>query len=1008
MMKQNYLKSLFLMLMMCVCMGAWAQDATLTFSAQGYENAQQVSSGTIDSYTSWSATDGTNSTAYYNTGSGLRVYNGGKFTVTSTKTIASITLTFSGTGFTFSTSNTTTPQTVKPNATSYSWDVGRTCRLQKVEVTYKSDGESSEPATTYTVTVSNNIANGTVTTNPTSAAEGATVALTATPADGYEFGEWNVTDASSNNITVTDNKFTMPAANVTVSATFNKIQSGETVEGTTVTWTASEQGYTNSTQYKSATVDENISLAFGDGTNDGKYYDIGSGIRIYTNGKITVSAANGGTISKIVITYSAEGYAGTFSANTGKYSLSETTGTWTGSTGSVVLTNTASSGHARIQKIEVTYTEGEDPTPSDKTLTSIAVSGTPEALWTGDDFTHNGVTVTATYSDNTTADVTSSCEFSGFNMSTSGLQTVTVTYEGQSTTYNVEVKTIANTQETAYTVAEAIALIDAGNGLNTEVYVKGTISEIVTAWSEQYGNVSFNISEDGTTEGTQFQFYRNFKGAEKTKWTAEDEKPMVGASVVGYGKLSKHNTTYEFAEGNYLVEITLPQADMYTITIASMENGSVTADNVSAVEGATVTLTATPDEGYEFGEWSVTAGAEVVEVVDNKFTMPAANVTVSATFTEKPAADGETITFDNLGYESWGKSASFSGSTYDELSQTNSNVVFEYIRGTGSTYANTTAIRFYKDNKLTFTAPEGYDITSIEWTGSSFKDDVTTDNETCTSTTSALSWVGKASSVTFTRPSNATSYITLSAVNVTIKKSEGNVTPDPDPTTNGTITFAATDGTDYYATFSSDRVVAFEDVMVGDGDESMASMKAYGVFVIDGSLVLTDLYDTHNDGTYTYVPKNTGVLLKYHIEEGTMPLAVPFKYADEWDGYLDDISSNNMLVPCTETNIFKAEADGNMYYKLAYGDNTNKTKLGFWWGAENGSGNFKVKAGGAVLCVPQTSGVKGFSFDMAKDEDAIKGVEQKTFDTVIYDMQGRKVSKTQKGLYIINGRKMVK
>lgn len=218
----------------------------------------------------------------------------------------------------------------------------------------------------------------------------------------------------------------------------------------------------------------------------------------------------------------------------------------------------------------------------------------------------------------------------------------------------------------------------------------------------------------------------------------------------------------------------------YSVNIAqNIENGTVKASPTSAEEGATVSLTATPATGYEFGSWSVTnaSTSAAITVTNNKFTMPAANVNVSATFNEEQgggeASDGTTVTFDNLGYESWGKSASFSGSTYDALSQTKGNVSFEYTRGSGSTYANTTAIRFYKDNKLTFTAPEGYVITSIVWTGSGFKDDVTTDVATCTSTTSALSWAGNAASVTFTRPSSATSYVTFSSVKVTLATDEG-------------------------------------------------------------------------------------------------------------------------------------------------------------------------------------------------------------------------------------------
>ena len=73
----------------------------------------------------------------------------------------------------------------------------------------------------YNVTV-NSTTNGTVTADPTSAEAGTTITLTVTPDAGYVLDALTVTDASSNPVTVTDNKFTMPASDVTVTATFKE------------------------------------------------------------------------------------------------------------------------------------------------------------------------------------------------------------------------------------------------------------------------------------------------------------------------------------------------------------------------------------------------------------------------------------------------------------------------------------------------------------------------------------------------------------------------------------------------------------------------------------------------------------------------------------------------------------------------------------------------------------------------------------------------------------------
>ena len=63
---------------------------------------------------------------------------------------------------------------------------------------------------------------GTISANPTTAYMGDMITLTATPETGYFFVEWIVEDASHNPITVTNNQFTMPNSDVTVTATFTQ------------------------------------------------------------------------------------------------------------------------------------------------------------------------------------------------------------------------------------------------------------------------------------------------------------------------------------------------------------------------------------------------------------------------------------------------------------------------------------------------------------------------------------------------------------------------------------------------------------------------------------------------------------------------------------------------------------------------------------------------------------------------------------------------------------------
>ena len=81
--------------------------------------------------------------------------------------------------------------------------------------------------------------------------------------------------------------------------------------------------------------------------------------------------------------------------------------------------------------------------------------------------------------------------------------------------------------------------------------------------------------------------------------------------------------------------------ELYAIMINATTNGSITAtvDKEAAKyakKDATVTLTVTPDDEYILGTLTVAdKDGNPVTVTGNTFTMPASNVTISATFTEK-------------------------------------------------------------------------------------------------------------------------------------------------------------------------------------------------------------------------------------------------------------------------------------------------------------------------------------------------------------------------------------
>ena len=113
-----------------------------------------------------------------------------------------------------------------------------------------------------------------------------------------------------------------------------------------------------------------------------------------------------------------------------------------------------------------------------------------------------------------------------------------------------EIVDITNTPETAYTIAKAKELIDAGEGLSESVYVKGIVSQASKSLNDIYGSLSYYISDDGKT-GNELQVYGglSFKGE---KFTSVDDI-KVGDVVVVYGKLKKYNDTYELDANNILI-----------------------------------------------------------------------------------------------------------------------------------------------------------------------------------------------------------------------------------------------------------------------------------------------------------------------------------------------------------------------------------------------------------------------------------------------------------------------
>lgn len=171
---------------------------------------------------------------------------------------------------------------------------------------------------------------------------------------------YNATAAGSHTFTMADygtynvsvEATASDAVSATVATTAILVNPSSTVPSPE-TITFSTLGLTNDTQYSDPFDGGNFTITFGGGSNDGKYYTTGSGIRTYGDGTITIASTY--KIKEIAFTWSGSNAPTSDVASPSGYSTS--TKKWTGSAKSIVLTRPSGSGHWRLQSVTVTYDE---------------------------------------------------------------------------------------------------------------------------------------------------------------------------------------------------------------------------------------------------------------------------------------------------------------------------------------------------------------------------------------------------------------------------------------------------------------------------------------------------------------------------------------------------------------------------------------------------------------------------------------------------------------------------
>lgn len=152
------------------------------------------------------------------------------------------------------------------------------------------------------------------------------------------------------------------------------------------------------------------------------------------------------------------------------------------------------------------------------------------------------------------------------------------------------------------------------------------------------------------------------------------------------------------------------------------------------------------------------------------------------------------------------------------------------------------------------------------------------------------------------------------------------------------------------------------------------------------------------------VPANTAVLIKAPEQEYTCSLS-----SDEVA-----VPTGNLLKGTLENAM--TEGENCVFYKLAY---DQQGDLGFYWGAENGAA-FMNQAYKAYLALPQAqaSEINGFLIDTDGGTTGVTDIQAKNIKVDVYTLGGVLIRQQveavhaldglQKGIYIVNGKKIIK
>ena len=184
-----------------------------------------------------------------------------------------------------------------------------------------------------------------------------------------------------------------------------------------------------------------------------------------------------------------------------------------------------------------------------------------------------------------------------------------------------------------------------------------------------------------------------------------------------------------------------------------------------------------------------------------------------------------------------------------------------------------------------------------------------------------------------------------------------------------------------------------------------ANLNAHPVKVKDGKISNIVTYSSNNGNV---IPAGMAVMLEA-VNPGTYTFEVVDEYTDPEYNY---ILSQNMLHGTDEAATTTAPGEGEYkFYALSLNGNDDPGTAGFYFrqGCQNGQA-FENGAHKAYLAVPADVAGNAKYFVFGEETDGIRQIEngELTIENAeIYNLSGQRVNKAQKGVYIVNGKKVV-